>query len=227
MPNIFGEGNSKRGPPGPKGDPGGPPGPRGPQGEKGIPGPQGEQGIPGPKGEQGSKGERGKQGEKGNVGPQGERGEQGPKGEKGIPGPKGEQGPKGEPGEGFEGVLIQPNGGLQKTSTGSLSLAPMKSLFEGVAHVGVSYELRDSIEQFRFIHATALKYGDNSVVRTAILVPQALKFGTPPSFNDEIIWHVIENKRLTLTFKGSNHKFVLISSKDEHDWLLYSIYGQE
>ncbi|MBS5001945.1 MAG: collagen-like protein [Holdemania filiformis] len=106
----------------------GPTGPQGPKGETGATGPQGLTGPQGPKGDTGA------------TGPQGLTGPQGPKGDTGATGPQGPAGPAGEgvPPGGEAGqiivstgnggaewrdmpkmdVIIDPNGGLQNTSSG-------------------------------------------------------------------------------------------------------------
>ncbi len=87
--------------------------------------------------------------------------------------------------------------------------------------------LKKGIEDYRFIHATAVGLHDERAAKTAILMPQALKFGDPPGFNNEIVWHFIDDE-LIITFGGSDHKIMTVSKKDgvNTQWGLNTIYGQ-
>ena len=170
-----------------------------------------------------SKGDRGEQGP-GPIGPKGNRGEQGPVGPKGD---RGEQGPAG-PQE--KSMVVQLNGGLLMNDTG-LSLSPMKLIWadeQGSLLAGrrPTYELNHSIEEFRLLIATILRSDDPRVVRTAVLMPEALKFGSPPAFADQIIWRLVDGPKKTLivTFKEGRHAEMKVWSEV---WALNSLYGQE
>ena len=120
-----------------------------------------------------------------------------------------------------------PKKGSRNSGSPDEKCALVKLLWEGVAHVDTPYELPFSIEKYRFIHASAHKIGDNETVRTSLLMPQALKFGTPRDYNQKIKWHVIDNSRLTVIFQGEGHQEMTVTSSKPVAWHLYSMYGME
>ena len=183
---------------------------------------------------------RGPMGPQGRAGAQGAKGDQGPAGEKG---PAGIQGAKGEQGSVSlaagplltDEIILQPDGGLQTNDSG-LSLAPMTLMWSdagGSSVSGESYRLYHSIKDFRIIIATVLLNSDPKVVQTAVLMPQTLKFGSPPAFGRSIEWRVFESVQrdrgrrvnVIITFTGWTLTAMTTMHSSE-TWSVYSLYGQ-
>ena len=167
---------------------------------------------------------------RGPMGPQGRagtRGERGPAGERGKQGEQGHWVSYAEPAD----IILQPDGGLQTNDSG-LSLSPMKILWSdssGASIHGQTYGLNFSIKDFRYIIATVLRNDDLHIVKTALLIPQALQFGQPPGYADRIIWRVIDANKaetLILTFSGAGHRRMTTQHRSGL-WSLYCLHGQE
>ena len=162
---------------------------------------------------------------RGPMGPQGRAGTRGERGPAGEQGPSGKQGPTGS-----QVVVTQPEGGIRNDDYG-LSLSPMKIIWAGPSGASIhaeTYGLDYSIKDFRFIVATVLRNDDPRIVKTAMLIPQALRFGNPLAYADRIVWRVIDSskdKTLILTFHGSGLRQMTTLHRSEL-WSLYSIYGQ-